>query len=356
MDFQKNSEPGTIKRSFSKRIIFFLILLLLLYLSIWMLMGTYVDIQAGTKVNYFHEIVGGVILFLVGYLAYTKFYNQSLESIKARKQAVLSAENMKKKEEAEEKKKADAQFVAGINFLKAAETLKDKYEAIDNLIAISETFIFSRQPLINYLLGLNAWMKPLEDRLRKENLLTWRLKQQFLEDVDVDAQKLSMKVLGAIESILKSHCVDFKAGKYSEIIDLSSRFIPALNLANVHILKGCINFSYGKFYQCSFWESNLEGVSFKEAKLNGANFWKSTLKEVDFGGAVLKDVKLKTDLSNVLNLNAENFFTTKDWKLNILSEGQIEDFFKNKDDLDPTWEAWSLAEIERNSLFGKGLS
>lgn len=328
----------------SKRISFYLVILILGYFIFWLSTDIWSDIQV-EDMNFVNEILGIVLALGLGIYSYFKIYKQQ--------RSFLVKKDKKKQEQRKvEEEKTDNEFLSASHDFKNAKTFEEKVTLINRFSVIALNHSKHRQACVDYLASFNQWMIPHKNVFIKKNLVVWLLKGQYFEKLPIEPQKLSIKAIMKLEQIIKKHCQDVQNGFTAQPLDLSSKCIPALNLGFTTFPKNSILFNFGFFWKSSFWEATLQETNFHSAELQGCNFWKTKLYQTDFNGANVEDAKLKTDLKLVKNLSSAQFFSSKDWHLSLLSEEQLDEFLPNHSSINnPVWEKWTLGEAERKRLF-----
>ncbi len=334
-------KTGEKKRKISKPVIFGLLLLILFYLSLLIASNIYLDIKSGGDENgYFHEILAVFFIICIGFIGYVKIFKKKFFIKNNKKKLIKSSLEIKEKELKE-------RFYNARKLLKESSQTIGKIDGIHKLIHIALEDTERRQAVINYLDGVNQWMGESRALLLKENLITWRLRGNLFNFVEEDKQRLSLETLIGIEKIIKKHSEEFKNKETDMMLDLSSKYIPALNLGFIQLLPGSIIFDFAFLWQTSFWQGQILDISFVSTELQGANFWRCYLEQNDFGGANLRNAKLKTNLKEIRNLSPAQFFSTQEWALNILNEQQIKRFFPDQSPKNKAWEEWTSNEEAR---------
>lgn len=332
----------TLKDYLSKKTLFYLSCMVLLYLLVWLGFRTMVNVSAGDE-NFIHESAGGIIILVLFFVAYRYFYYD------------IGAINQKKKAEKAKEiaQKAEAHtviFTQQLELFKQAQSLEEKLTRLDSLGEIALTEPDFIQAMLKLIMPYNNWMAQHQEQIITSNLITWRLKGTLIEGLDEQDQSLSLKSLSWIERLLKQYAQFFAEGRAQETLKLSGYYLPALNLGFTEFPARCIDCKNTYLWQTSFWESHLHQTSFKDSDLRGANFWKCELDQINFENANLEKARLKTNLMHTDNITKEQFFSTLDWRINILSQDQIAVFFADASQRGPVWEEWTLAENERQQL------
>ncbi len=334
-------KSGKKKKKISSPVAFGLLSLVLLYFIITIGANVYMDSRGdGEENGMFHEILSLVFILVIGFIGYFKIFNKKIAI--AQKKSDEAAINSKKKE-----KELKDRFNNGYKLLKNSKEPGSIIDGIHRLIRVALEDISRRQSIVNYLDGVNQWMAEERAFLTKQNLIAWRLKAEFFDQIDHDKQRISMEALSGLEKIIKQHATEFKERKTDVMLDLSSKYIPALNLGSIQLLPGSIVLDFAFLWQTSFWQGQILDISFVSTELQGANFWRCYLEQIDFGGANLKNAKLKTNLKEVKNLSPAQFFSTQEWSINILKKEQIDKFFPEQSDKNSAWSKWMESEEER---------
>lgn len=337
-------KSGKKRTLISNKVIFGLILSVLLYLTALIVSNLYNDSLSGDEENgYFHEGLGMTILILIGFFSYVKLFNVNLF---VNKKKIDEAADSAKKRKAELKERYKNGYLLLTKSKETGSIIDGLHRLIDVAIELPE----ERQAVLNHLTTTNQWMSNEKSFLSKANLITWRLKGQLFDTIDSDLQRISLEALTGIEKIIKQHSIDFKEGRTQDMLDLSSKYAPALNLGFIELLPGSLVLDFAFLWQTSFWQGQIMDISFVSTELQGANFWRCYLEQTDFGGANLRNTKLKTNLKEIRNLSPAQFFSTQDWQINILNTEQLTKFFPNQDDKNIAWDKWNGAEEERIML------
>jgi len=193
--------------------------------------------------------------------------------------------------------------------------------------------------------------------LINQNLIIWRLKNTLFEQserfpVESSTQDLAIKAINITEAIIKKHLADFAEGNTQTMLDLSGKAIPTLTLPAQTIPIGSIKLDNALLWQASFSETKLKDLSFAGADLQTASFWRAQLQNIDFADTNLRFAKLRTNLQEVHNLTAPQFFSTKEWELCYLSEEQQNSFFADTDNVPSgAKDQWDSSEPRRRKLY-----
>lgn len=340
-----------------REILFFVLILLLAFSVIWGWAHGWQMYLAGLNPNLFHESLGTVLAILAGIWAYFKLYMTS-DSFVMIQEAKIAAEKAaaeaKRKAEQERKDKA---FIKIVVAFEKAKTFEERTRIMGDLLEVGTESPSLRQRTIDALLPMNQWMVENKIFLRTQNLISWRLKNNLFENSsrlqqNPETQDASIKVINIVESIIKKHIDEHIAGHNEEVLNLSQRCLPTLSISAKDIPPACIKLEEGHYWQSSFSESHLDKISFRGSDLYGASFWRATLNEVDFTETKLEQGKLRTNLQYVKNLQAEEFFATKEWDLCLLSRAQEEEFFgKEPNESDPNFVKWIASKVRRDKLY-----
>lgn len=335
-------KTGIRRKIISPVTIFGLIIVILSYLFILVISNLLIDIQGETDNNYIHETLAVLIILSIAYVAFRKILKKPSKK-KIRKDA--------KEKEVRQKMETllHQKYINGQRLLKATNPQK-VISGIHDLLEVAIKMPVKRQKITNLLLGKNQWMRDHEEFLQSQNLITWRLKKDLFLQLDQDLQAISLEVLIAIEKIIKQHALDFPLQDEPVALDLTSQYLPALNLGFIKFPGQSIIFDYAFCWQINFWQSQISNISFKSTNLQGANFWKSTLSGVEFGGAKLREAKLKTNLTAANNIAPSQFFLTQEWPVNIIDTEKLKIFFPIQSKDNPQWRIWLERAKERTAL------
>ncbi len=337
-------KTGKRKQKISSPVLFGLLIVILFYLCALIASNIYIDIKSGGEENGFlHEILALIFVICIGFVGYIKIFKKKIFTNKKKiNQDLLEAEN--------KKKELKERFNNGRRLLKESKDTGGIIDGIHRLINVALEDDTKRQAIVNYLDGVNQWMGAERALLLKENLITWRLKGKLFGFIDEKKQRITLEALSGIEKIIKKHAEEFKDKKTEIMLDLSSKYIPALNLGFIKLLPGSIVLDFAFLWQTSFWQGQILDISFVSTELQGANFWRCYLEQTDFGGANLSGAKLKTNLKEIRNLSPAQFFSTQEWYLNILNKEQLQKFFPEQSDKNAAWSQWTNTEEERIML------
>lgn len=340
-----------------RHIAFFILCSLFSYTTLWMFANAWQQEKAGENENWFHEGLFLCLMVMALIMFYFRLYRKSevfQTSLAKHEAAEKAATQAKMQLEEEQKKQA---FMGLIKDFQAANTYEQKSSTMAKLLTVGLESSLLRQQAIDLLCELNQWMADHQAFLSNQNLIVWRLKSSLFENserfpIDSATQDLSIKSVNIIEAIVKKHLIDFSDGRTKEALDLSNKMIPTLTLTAQSIPAGSINLAGASLWQASFSETKLKDLSFAGADLQAASFWRAQMENVDFGETNIKFSKLRTNLQDVLNLTAEQFFSSKEWELCYLSPEQQELFFSDPSQIPSgAKEEWDSAEPRRRKLY-----
>ncbi len=342
---------------FRRHVAFFTLCALFLYTNIWMFARSWQQEKAGENENWFHEglFLGLMILALVVF--YYRLYRKSevfQKALAKREAAEKAAKEARLKLEEEQKRQA---FMGLIKDFQSANSYEQKSVSMSKLLTVGIESNLLRQEAINLLCELNDWMADHKTFLSAQNLIVWRLKSSLFEQserfqVDGATQDLSIKSVNIIEAIVKKHLSDFSSGRTKVELDLSHKTIPTLTLTAQNIPAGSLKLDHSLLWQASLAETQIDSLSFEGSDLQAASFWRAQLDNINFKDANLQFSKLRTNLQNVSNLTAAQFFSSKEWELCYLSPQQQAEFFADTEAMPPGAKSeWDSAEPRRRKLY-----
>jgi len=340
-----------------REILFFIIVFLCAFAVIWGWAHGWRGYLDGWNPNLFHEVLGTVSAALFCVWSYFKIY-QTSDSFVARKEAQEAAQEAaelaRKKAEQDRKDKAFMKIVVGFE---SAKTFEERTRIMGDLLAVGIESPSLRQRAVDALLPMNDWMVENKIYLRTQNLVSWRLKSNLFErssrfQENPETQDASIKAINIVENIIRKHLEEFLAGHNTQTLDLSGKCFPTLNLSAKEIPAGALKMEDGNYWQSSFSEANITDMSFKNNDMYGTSFWRAQLHNIDFENTVVERGKLRTNLQEVTNLQAKEFFTTKEWELCLLSQAQETAFFgEEPDEQDSRFSKWLSGKIRRDKLY-----
>ena len=338
----KVKKTGERRKLVSLQTIFGIIITILTYFLILVISNIFIEIKSESDQNYTNNILSIILILVAAYVTF-------LKTIKKTSKKVLAKKYQEQKTKENTAQLFHQKYINGQRLFKTQIPSK-VISGVHDLLDVAIAFPDKRQKIINLLLGKNQWMGSYADFLKSKNLVTWRLKKKLFFELPQDPQTISLEVLTAVEKIIKKHCLDFTEQEDPKALDLTSQYIPALNLGFIKFPRKSVIFDYAFCLQINFWQSEIFDISFKSTELQKANFWKSKLSGINFGGAKLNGAKLKTNLTAVHDITPSQFFVTQEWPINILDTEKLKLFFPIQSKTNQRWRLWISKKDERKAL------
>ena len=349
-------EKESTKLPVRRNVLFFIVVGLSAYMSLWIVARGWQGAKAGINLNWFHEVLG--IIFLIGWCVwcYKALYQNSEIFLKVKAEKEQLEKQEKEAQRTEEIEKRNKVFNKFIQVYQSAQTFADQNAALVDLLRVGLESPILRQKVIDLIAMENEWMREVSGYLCGQSLMSWRIKNTLFEtsgsfNIDAETQDKSIKIINMCESIIKRHLIDYDSGITSQGLNLGGKVIPTLSLGAVKIPEGALHFDQGVFWQGSFSEGEIINTSFIKADLRGVSFWKTKLVNTDMTEALLSQSKLRTDLQRVKNLTSAQFFMSKDWELSFLSRAQVDSFFPTQEEGHKDWDKWVASAAKRDRLY-----